>query len=96
MSKEKENLFQYNSEWFEFNFINQEFLETQLKIFTESENKDIEHYKWSAYIKVVKEENFKLKERKIEFLKLIEHDPNEHLWKGAIAILIEMKKFDQT
>lgn len=52
---------------------------------------DIAHYKWAAYKEVLANEEFTDLNRLKQFMKLINNDPDEHLYKGAVSELIFRK-----
>lgn len=79
---------EYNNEWFEFDFIDEAFLKSQIKTYEETGDNDIEHYKWAAYVKILNEVDFTKKTKLKQFFQLIENDPNEHLFRGAVRELI--------
>ncbi len=80
--------FQYNQEWFIYKFISDEMFQQQIETYKLGKDTDIEHYKWAAYKYILAEEDFSNKNRLKQFLELVENDPNEHLFKGAISKLI--------
>lgn len=77
----------YNQEWFSFNFIPDEFIQLQMNEWESSGDHNIEHYKWGAYQYILSTEDFSKIDRLNQFIQLIENDPNEHLYKGALSIL---------
>ena len=80
--------FQYNKEWFSYKFITDEMFQQQIETYKSGIDKDLEHYKWNAYRNALSQEDFTNQNRLKQFLELIENDPNEHLFKGAISELI--------
>ena len=80
--------FQYNQEWFAYKFISDEMFQRQIETYKSSVDKNLEHYKWAAYKNALSQEDFTVQNRLAEFLELIENDPNEHLFKGAVSQLI--------
>ena len=81
----------YNEEWFSLKFLPTKFVDNQIKDFINIESSDIEQYKWAGYRYVLDNEDFSKLERLKEFMLLIENDPNEHLYKGAVSELINKK-----
>ncbi len=96
MQNKEADLFEYTDEWFRYGFIDCTFVNEQAKTFADSTNDDTEEFKWSAYLHILARERFTTNQRRTEFLELIDSDPNDHLWKGAIAKLIEERIFDES
>ena len=82
------SIINYNPEWFTFNFLPKTFLDEQIKLYLKGDDLDIEHYKWAAYSYILAHEDFGNIDRLKEFMQVINHDPNEHLYKGAVSALI--------
>lgn len=80
---------EYNQEWLEYGFLPISFIEEQIDTWLTSGDRDIEHYKWAGYQYIFTHENFSDKKRLEEFFVLIENDPNDHLYKGAVTRLIQ-------
>lgn len=93
-SKEFIEKIEYNKEWFDYEFLPDSFIELQIKTWLESEDHNIEHYKWAGYRHIMENEDLSDFNRLKEFVTLINNDPNEHLYKGAIADLIRGKIID--
>ncbi|MDW3194466.1 MAG: hypothetical protein R8G66_18965 [Cytophagales bacterium] len=83
-------IIQYNEEWFLLGFLPQGVIQQQMEEWSISNDRNIEHYKWGAYRYILDNEDFKNKDRLLAFVQLMESDPNEHLYKGAIHSLIEI------
>jgi hypothetical protein len=81
----------YNQEWLDFGFLSQDFIARQLSDYIKSNDMDIAHYKWAAYKEVLANEEFTDLNRLKQFMKLINNDPDEHLYKGAVSELIFRK-----
>ena len=79
---------QSNKEWFTLQFLPDSFLEHQIELYQQGDDLDIEHYKWAAYHFILANEDLSDINRLKEFIQVIENDPNEHLYKGAVTILI--------
>ena len=88
--------FGYTDEWFRYEFIDCSFVSEQAKDLANSPGHDIEEFKWTAYLQILSRESFDTTKRKKEFLDVIDNDPNEHLWKGAITKLLEDGRFDES
>ena len=84
----------YNEEWFTLEFIPLTFVEQQRVEYLEGEDTNIQHYKWGAYRYFLAEEDFSDEKRVLDFIQLIENDPNEHLYKGALNELLDAKIID--
>ena len=96
MQNKEADLFGYTDEWFHYGFIDCTFVNEQAKAFSDSTNDDTEIFKWAAYLDILAREALTTDKRRKEFLELIDSDPNEHLWKGAITKLIEERRFDES
>lgn len=83
------DLIQYNEEWFSLGFLSEDIIMLQMQEWSTSSDHNIEHYKWGAYRYILDNEDFKNEERLLAFVQLMESDPNEHLYKGAIKSLID-------
>ena len=84
----------YQNEWFDLSFIDLQIVKDQLKDYLTNPNEDFEPYKWSSYSYIVKNEDFKNPKRLDQFIQLIDSDPNPHIYKGAITILLSKKQVD--
>jgi hypothetical protein len=81
--------FGYSQEWIDLEFIDIAFVREQAARFERGPDRDIEHYKWAAYRRVLENSDFSNRERWREFVRLIEADPNEHLYRVALAELLD-------
>jgi hypothetical protein len=83
------DVFGYTPEWLDCGFIDIAFVRRQAAQYREGEDRDVEHYKWAAYRHILGSADFSSRHRWREFLRVIEADPNEHLFRGAIAELLD-------
>jgi hypothetical protein len=82
-------VFGYTQEWTDLEFIDIAFVREQAAQFERGPDRDIEHYKWAAYRRILDNTDFSNQERWREFVRLIEADPNENLYRGALAELLD-------
>ena len=80
--------FGYTSHWFIYGFMDDSFLSKQIAKYQRGEDDDISHYKWAAYQHVLTTIDLTDRARIREFILLMEADPDEHLYKGAITHLV--------
>jgi hypothetical protein len=83
------NLFGYTGHWFVFGFLDDEFVRQQADTWRSAEDRDVSHYKWAAYRKVLSHFDFSDREVFRAFVRVMEADPDEHLYKGAVADLLD-------
>lgn len=81
--------FGYTAEWFELKFIDDAFVREQAVRFEQGADRDVSHYKWAAYRHVLASTDFSDRARWREFVRVIEADPDEHLFRGALAELLD-------
>ena len=84
--------FGYSAEWTEFGFIDVAFVQEQARTFELGSDHELEHYKWAGYRRLLATTDFSAKSRWREFVQLIEADPNEHLFRGAVGELLDMNR----
>lgn len=70
-------------------FLDSGFYRRQYDEYIKRGDQDKEHYKWSAYSYII--ENYDLTDSPTwrKFVNVVNHDDNEHLYKGAISRLLE-------
>jgi hypothetical protein len=83
------DVFAYTPEWIDYGFIDIDFVKQQATQYIDGEDRDVEHYKWAAYRHVLANTDFSSHQRWREFLRVTEADPNEHLFRGALAELLD-------
>ena len=78
----------YTTHWLDFGWIDEEFLKRQIQEHLRSQDENFEHYKWAAYRHVLTSQDFSKEQVLDRFVEVMESDPNEHLFVGALSELI--------
>jgi len=81
----------YHNKWYEYNFIDDEHLSKQIKEYSESDDKNTEHYRYKSFLRILENNKYLTDQQITQYIELVIVDNDKTMGISAIIKLIDWK-----